>query len=104
MSTHRFRLDILTNLLEDAPSGNQFFLKHPDDKGDTFDIVGIIDWEWTYAVSKAEAFCSPCIIWPVAKFYSGSNELAEDELRLAAIFNKRGRKDLTNYIINGRKI
>ncbi|KAI9856373.1 MAG: hypothetical protein M1813_009124 [Trichoglossum hirsutum] len=107
---HRFRLDILANHWEDIPSDSQFFLKHPDDKGDhilvndSFDIVGIIDWEWTHTVSKAEAFCSPCMMWPVGKFYSGSNELAEDELRLAAIFHERGREDLANCIINGRKV
>ncbi len=25
----------------------------------SYDIVGIIDWEWSQTVSKAEAFCSP---------------------------------------------
>jgi hypothetical protein len=44
------------------------------------------------------------MMWPVQKFYSGSNELAKDELRLAAIFHERGREDLANCIINGRKV
>lgn len=39
-----------------------------------------------------------------AEFYNGSNELAEDELRLAAIFLQKGRKDLANCVLNGRKI
>ncbi|KAK7428389.1 hypothetical protein QQZ08_005146 [Neonectria magnoliae] len=108
--THRFRLDIVGGLWEDVPSGGKFFLKHPDDKGDhilvndSFDIVGVIDWEWTQTVSKAEAFCSPCMMWPVAEFYNGSNELAVDELRLAAIFRERGREDLANCVIKGRKV
>ncbi|KAH6705750.1 hypothetical protein EV126DRAFT_412686 [Verticillium dahliae] len=107
---HRFRLDIVGGLWEDVPVGGQFFLKHPDDKGDhmlvndSFDIVGIIDWEWTQTVSRAEAFCSPCMMWPVTEFYNGSNELTADELRLAAIFRERGRGDLANCVIEGRRI
>ena len=107
---HRFCQDIVGALWEDVPSGDQFFLKHPDDKGDhilvndSFDIVGVIDWEWTQTVSKAEAFCSPCMMWPVAEFYDGSNELAADELRLAAIFQEKGREDLANCVIEGRKV
>ncbi|KAJ5260632.1 hypothetical protein N7524_008656 [Penicillium chrysogenum] len=106
---HRFRQDIVGALFKDAPSGDRFFLKHPDDKGDhilvndCFDIVGIIDWEWTQTVSKAEAFCSPCMMWPVAEFYNGFNELCEDELRLANIFREKGREDLAMCVVEGRK-
>ncbi|CAG7973466.1 unnamed protein product [Penicillium salamii] len=107
---HRFRQDIATALFKDVPLGEQFFLKHPDDKGDhilvndSFDIVGVIDWEWTQTVSKAEAFCSPCMMWPVAEFYNGLNELAADELRLAAIFREKGREDLAACVLEGRKV
>ncbi|POR35275.1 Uncharacterized protein TPAR_04528 [Tolypocladium paradoxum] len=104
---HRFRLDIVQDLF---PSGGQFFLKHPDDKGDhilvndSFDIVGLIDWEWMQTVSRADAFCSPCMMWPLAEFYNGSNDLATDEMRLADIFRERGREDLAKCVIDGRKI
>ncbi|EEH09420.1 conserved hypothetical protein [Histoplasma capsulatum G186AR] len=107
---HRFRQDIVGALSENILPDNQFFLKHPDDKGDHilvndhFDIVGVIDWEWTRTVSRAEAFCSPCMMWPVNEFYDGSNQLAADELRLAAIFQERGRADLANYVLKGRKV
>ncbi|KAJ5356063.1 hypothetical protein N7517_010672 [Penicillium concentricum] len=106
---HRFRQDIVGALFKDAPLSDQFFLKHPDDKGDhilvndCFDIVGVIDWEWTQTVSKVEAFCSPCMMWPVAEFYSGFNELTADELRLAAILRERGREDLAICVVKGRK-
>ncbi|CAI7595683.1 unnamed protein product [Penicillium glandicola] len=40
-------------------------------------------------------------MWPVAEFYSGSNELSADELRLAAIFREKGREDLANCVIEG---
>ncbi|KAL4788947.1 hypothetical protein BDV19DRAFT_374874 [Aspergillus venezuelensis] len=107
---HRFRRDNIGAFLENIPAEKQFFLKHPDDKGDhilindSFDIVGLIDWEWTRTVSRAEAFCSPCMLWPVAEFYNGSNELAAEELRLAAIFREKGREDLANCVIKGRKV
>ncbi|KND90457.1 hypothetical protein TOPH_05029 [Tolypocladium ophioglossoides CBS 100239] len=104
---HRYRLDIIQELF---PSGGQFFLQHPDDKGDhilvngSFDIVGLIDWEWTQTVSRANAFCSPCMMWPVSEFYNGSNSLATDEMRLADIFRERGREDLAKYVMDGRKL
>ncbi|KAI8629523.1 hypothetical protein F5Y19DRAFT_484886 [Xylariaceae sp. FL1651] len=107
---HRFRLDLLNNMEKDASLGERFFLKHPDDKGDhilvnkAFNIVGIIDWDWCQTVSKKEAFSSPYMIWPVAKFYDGSNDLADEELRLAMIFRERGRSDLAKCIIEARKI
>nr|XP_036576573.1 uncharacterized protein CTRU02_13566 [Colletotrichum truncatum]KAF6783330.1 hypothetical protein CTRU02_13566 [Colletotrichum truncatum] len=108
--THRFRLDVIGSLWKDISSRSQFFLKHPDDKGDhilvndTFDIVGIIDWEWTCVVSRAEAFSSPLMMWPVTKFYNSLNELSPDELRFAEIFRERGRQDLSDCILDGRKI
>lgn len=104
---HRFRLDVIHQVF---PSTGQFFLKHPDDKGDhilvndSFDIVGIIDWEWTQTVSKENAFCSPCMMWPVGEFYDGLNELATEEVRLAEIFRERGRGDLSKCVIEGRRI
>jgi aminoglycoside phosphotransferase (APT) family kinase protein len=107
---HRFRQDIIGSLLADVSPGDQFFLKHPDDKGDhilvddLFNVVGIIDWEWIQTVSKAEAFSSPCMMWPVGEFYDGSNELAADEIRMAAILRERGREDLADCVVKGRKI
>ncbi|KAI0097197.1 hypothetical protein GGR51DRAFT_484459 [Nemania sp. FL0031] len=107
---HRYRLDLLNDMRKAVPSGETFFLKHPDDKGDhilvndAFDIVGIIDWEWCRTVSKEEAFSSPCMMWPVARFYDGYNELADDEQRLAKIFHERGRDDLAKFITGGRKV
>lgn len=109
---YRLRLELASSLWIDAggrPPDQQFFLKHPDDKGDhifvndAFDIIGIIDWEWAQTVSQAEAFCAPCMMWPVGDFYSGSNKLAADELRLACILQERGREDLANFVKDGRR-
>ncbi|PGH01687.1 hypothetical protein AJ79_07840 [Helicocarpus griseus UAMH5409] len=97
---HRFRQYIVGTLSKEIPAGDKFFLKHPDDKGDhilvndRFDIVGIIDWEWTRTVSKAEAFSSPCTMWPVAEFYTVSNKLSAEELQFAAMFQRRAGKIL----------
>ena len=110
--THRFCRDNIGALFENdtVSSENEFFLKHPDDKGDhilvndAFDIMGIIDWEWTQTVSKAEAFCSPCTTWPLREFYDGSNEFTAHELQLAAIFREKGREDLANCVMDGRKV
>ncbi|KFH47531.1 hypothetical protein ACRE_015910 [Hapsidospora chrysogenum ATCC 11550] len=112
---HRFRLDILDEIWKPTAAagtkdGETFFLKHADDKGDhilvnsDFDIIGIIDWEWCSTTSKEEAFSSPCMMWPVAAFYDGSNELADDELLLARVFSEKGREDLARCVLDGRKV
>ncbi|KAI0452019.1 hypothetical protein F5B21DRAFT_484857 [Xylaria acuta] len=107
---HRFRLELLDDIGKDILSDGKFYLKHPDDKGDHilvnehFDVVGIRDWEWCQTVLKEDAFSSPCMMWPVAKFYDGSNQLTEEELRLATIFRERGRGDLANCVTEGRKL
>ena len=107
---HHFRLETLDRLWGGVSQDPQFFLKHPDDKGDhilvndRYEIVGMIDWEWTATVSEAEAFCSPCMMWPVADFYEGSNELAPEERRLAAILRGKGQDDLADHVIHGRRM
>ncbi|EGX89900.1 Protein kinase-like domain [Cordyceps militaris CM01] len=111
---HRFRLD---NAAEDRvwghdanPASERFYLKHADDKGDhilvsaDFDIVGIIDWEWCATASKAEAFASPCMMWPVAAFYDGSNALADEERLLAGALREKGRADLADCVLRGRAV
>lgn len=104
---HRDRLDLIERHFT---SRGLFFLKHPDDKGDhilvndQFDIVGMIDCEWMQTASRAGAFCSPCMMWPVADFYNGSNDLTTDEMRLADIFRERGRHDLAECVVNGRRV
>ncbi|KAL4958243.1 hypothetical protein BDW69DRAFT_179839 [Aspergillus filifer] len=106
---HKHLQELSSSIFPDNAEENKFYLKHPDDKGDhilvndDFDIMGIIDWEWTHTVSKAEAFSSPCMMWPLVEFYDGSNELSTEELRLADIYQERGREDLAACVLNGRK-
>ncbi|KAL9025091.1 MAG: hypothetical protein Q9196_006030, partial [Gyalolechia fulgens] len=107
---HRFLLEIVESIWKCPSRKKKFFLMHPDDKGDhifineSFDITGIVDWEWTQTAPKELAFSSPCMMWPVGHFYDGLNTLSEDELRFAAIFEERGRDDLANYVLQGRKV
>ncbi|KAF6811987.1 hypothetical protein CSOJ01_05425 [Colletotrichum sojae] len=106
---HRFRLDVLDRVWVEE-EGERFFLKHPDDKGDhilvnaDFDIVGLIDWEWCGTASREEAFSSPCMMWPVAAFYDGSNELSDEEMLLARVFCEKGRDDLARCVLDGRRV
>ncbi|KAI1740888.1 hypothetical protein F4680DRAFT_418047 [Xylaria scruposa] len=44
------------------------------------------------------------MMWPMAKFCDGSNELAEEELRLAGIFCEKVRTDLADCVMEGRKV
>jgi hypothetical protein len=44
------------------------------------------------------------MMWPVAAFYDGSNESAEDELLLARVFSEKGRQDLARCVLDGRKV
>lgn len=88
-----------------------FYLKHPDDKGDhtlvddELNITGIIDWEWCTSESKAYAFSSPCMMWPVADFYASSNRLSPSETALASIFrDEHNRADLAEFILRGRPL
>ncbi|KAG6290459.1 hypothetical protein E4U09_004410 [Claviceps aff. purpurea] len=109
---HRFRLDVLDKVSEQATTaekgGEKFFLKHADGDhilvNDDFDIVGIIDWEWCQTASREQAFSSPCMMWPISAFYNGSNELTEEELLLACVFRERGREDLASCVLHGRKV
>lgn len=41
---------------------------------------------------------------PVAEFYEGSNELAPEEWRLAAILREKGHEDLADHVVHGRKM
>ncbi|KAH9217417.1 hypothetical protein DL95DRAFT_386565 [Leptodontidium sp. 2 PMI_412] len=54
--------------------------------------------------SKELAFSSPCMVWPVGKFYEGNNDLAEDEIRFDAIFDARGREDIGDMVRRGRQL
>jgi hypothetical protein len=66
-------------------------LKHHDDRGDHilvdnhFNITAIIDWEYASIEVRDFAFSSHCMMWPVADFYNGKNNLSCEEIEFASI-------------------
>ncbi|TDZ34318.1 hypothetical protein C8035_v010720 [Colletotrichum spinosum] len=98
---HRFLLDLIPYVSPaSAPDDHSYYLKHADDKGDhilvddDFNITGIIDWEWAHTAPPAHAFNSPVGLLPVADFYSGANDLGDDEVTFARLLEEKGRQDL----------
>lgn len=105
-----WQLSAMDTLVDSSTSkSGPFYLKHYDDKGDhilvddNYNITGIIDWEFASAEAKELAFSSPCMMWPVAKFYDGYNDLSMDEIYFASIFASRGRTDLSEMVMQGRR-
>lgn len=102
---HRWLLD---DVLERFSEPGPFFLKHMDDKGDhilvnaAFDIVGIIDWEWAQTTTPAEAFGAPVYLLDHPRYYSGDNNLGDDEVAFASLLAVRGEADLAGFINGGR--
>lgn len=104
-----WRLRALSSLTSSTANEGPFYLKHYDDKGDhilvddDYNITGIIDWEFASAEAKDLAFSSPCMMWPVGDYYDGLNNLSKDEIEFARIFETRGRKDISDIVLNGRR-
>lgn len=105
-----WQLSAIDTLVDSSMSNKgPFYLKHQDDKGDhilvddNHNITGIIDWEFASAEAKELAFSSPCMMWPVEEFYQGHNHLSKDEMFFAAIFASRGRNDLSEMVMQGRR-
>jgi hypothetical protein len=43
------------------------------------------------------------MMWPVGSFYDGKNTLSKDEMQFAKTFETRGRKDMSDFILNSRR-
>ncbi|KAI4870544.1 kinase-like domain-containing protein [Hypoxylon rubiginosum] len=106
---HRFLLDLIPSVLSSSVQDNQkYYLKHADDKGDhilvdeDFNVTGIIDWEWAHTAPPTHAFNSPIGFFSVAQFYSGANDLGDDEVTFARILEGKGHQDLAGFVWNGR--
>ncbi|WRT65963.1 uncharacterized protein IL334_002914 [Kwoniella shivajii] len=96
-----------SKVLSEKP--DQLFIKHDDEKGDHLmvdddgNIVGVIDWQWAYATTKAEAFSPPFIFNRQAQFvFGGNNSLTRDENILIACYERYDRPDLADCVRNGR--
>ena len=105
---HRFLLDVLSRICTNSSQDRQFFLKHPDEKGDQilvdeeYNITGIIDWEWAYTAPIELAFNSPIVLLPVARFYDGEQTIGEDEEFFASCLETKGAQQLANAVKSGR--
>ncbi|KAK1248315.1 hypothetical protein MKX08_006535 [Trichoderma sp. CBMAI-0020] len=107
---HRFLIDLVPSVISShSQSSDQvFYLKHTDDKGDhilvdqDFNITGIIDWEWAQTAPAFQAFKSPIGFLPVQEFYNGNNNLGDDEVFFARLFEEKGRQDLADCVWKGR--
>ncbi|KZV95199.1 hypothetical protein EXIGLDRAFT_748249 [Exidia glandulosa HHB12029] len=87
-------------LFPDRDDG-EHYLRHMDDKGDHIliqgsKIIGVVDWEYSRIVSKAEAFSAP--LWLYDDFqsiYSGAETSpTSGERQFANILTEMGRPDL----------
>lgn len=105
-----WRLEHLPELLSTSgsPSG-PFYLRHGEDKGDhilidnEYNITAIIDWEFSSVDAKEYAFSSPTMAWPIGKYFAGDNTLCPEEVEFAKMFEARGRKDMADIVMNGRR-
>lgn len=107
---HIFLIDLVPLVTSSCSQNSDtfFYLRHTDDKGDhilvdqDFNITGIIDWEWAQTAPAFQAFKSPTGFLPVQEFYDGSNDLGDDEIVFARIFEEKGRQDLADCVWKGR--
>ncbi|OAA68950.1 Protein kinase-like domain protein [Cordyceps fumosorosea ARSEF 2679] len=105
---HRFLVDLVPVLTPPASGNEKFYLKHDDDKGDhilvdeSFNITGIIDWEWAHTAAPAEAFNSPVGLLPVADFYAGKGAIGADEAVFAQLLQEKGHGPLAQFVLEGR--
>lgn len=106
---HRFLLDLVPSVLPQPTQGIQrFYLKHADDKGDhilvdnDYNITGVIDWEWAYTTSEANAFNSPVALLPARDFYNGVNDLGDYEIAFAGLLEEKGSPNLASFVRRGR--
>jgi hypothetical protein len=105
---HQYVLDALPSIVRREQDDHSFFIKHMDDKGDhilvddSFNIVGLIDWEWAQTTTKSEAFAAPSYLLDVRQYFEGSNKLSPDEVLLASILEAKGHDDLASCVRDGR--
>ncbi|WVQ97003.1 hypothetical protein IAU59_004113 [Kwoniella sp. CBS 9459] len=89
--------------------GGPYYLKHGDDKGDHVmadaegNITALIDWEWAFTTTKAEAFASPSACYSLDPLLDeGQTDLEPSELVLVEAYEELGRPDLAECVRNGR--
>ncbi|OAX80640.1 hypothetical protein ACJ72_05018 [Emergomyces africanus] len=110
--SYLWRLHMIPDLVASTNSreGGPFYLKHfceTDDHimvDDDGNITAIIDWSSSSIKSKEFAFSSPPMLWPTRCFINGENALSPAELEFADIYRRRGRPDMADIVLGGRRL
>lgn len=85
------------------------YFKHFGDKDNhilvdyEYNIIIIIDWEFTVTESKTLVVSSPCMTRSVRDFYRGSNQLAAEDREFVKMFARLGQDDIVKLVLEGRK-
>ncbi|OCF56700.1 hypothetical protein L486_05554 [Kwoniella mangroviensis CBS 10435] len=86
----------------------EVYIKHDDEKGDQLlwddhgKVCGVLDWQWAYTTTKAEAFAAPPLLYESINLFSGENSMTEEENFLIGCYRKYGRPDLGDCVEKGR--
>lgn len=105
---HSWRLRSVPQIYPAEHGASQFYLKHAGDTGDHilvddhFTITAVLDWEWASVECAQVAFHAPCMLWPVAAFYDGRNDLADAEVQLATVYQHMGQRQMHDCVMDGR--
>ncbi|WWC60604.1 uncharacterized protein I303_103178 [Kwoniella dejecticola CBS 10117] len=84
------------------------YVKHGDAKGDHImvdendNLTGVIDWEWAYVTTEAEAFAGPAWLHKRDDSQIPHCDLTPSEVILAASYEELGRQDLANHVRSGK--
>ncbi|RXK35578.1 hypothetical protein M231_07163 [Tremella mesenterica] len=89
-----------------AREENEFYIKHPDSKANQIlvsegSLSAVLDWEWAYVTTKAEAFSSPRFCFGSDRHRAGHNDLSIEETHMVHCYEKYGRPDLADCIRKG---
>nr|XP_018265006.1 uncharacterized protein I303_03188 [Kwoniella dejecticola CBS 10117]OBR87164.1 hypothetical protein I303_03188 [Kwoniella dejecticola CBS 10117] len=92
--------------LGEAPT--ELYIKHDDSKGDELSvdsdgkIIGILDWEWAYVITKNDAFYTPHFFNRTFAYMKGSNALSHAEKMLIECYKRHSREDLAECVRKGK--
>jgi hypothetical protein len=91
-------------------TGDTFFLKHVDDKGDhllvdeEYKIVGIIDWQFARTVPAREAFGPSLLTANLQNLYSRNTGVTDDDREISWALQEQGQEDLGKYAIENELV
>ncbi|EEH35072.2 hypothetical protein PAAG_06119 [Paracoccidioides lutzii Pb01] len=110
--SYLWRLNMIPDLVASINSkeGGPFYLKRFCERDDHIlvdddgNITAIMGWASSSVKPKEYAFSSPSMLWPTTAFVNGDNTLSPAELEFAEIYRRRGRDDMAEIVLDGRKL